>query len=273
MISKKRNRIFEAENIEKYFDQLKVLENVSFSLNEGESLGIAGVSGSGKSTLAKILVGVLAADNGEVRFREQALPLMKKGRRDTAKFPVQMIFQNSKAAFNPRQTLGKSLNEVALRYEKNFEKNRCISGEKANKKGNPKEVASQRVKELLIQCELDYDLLKRYPEQLSGGQLQRMAICRAMLTEPKVLIADEIISALDIPIQLQVMKILKKMVNKNDMTLVFISHDLNAIGMMTEKTMVLGEGKVDFYDETFKLWKDENDVVRELVRASRVISV
>ena len=116
-------------------------------------------------------------------------------------------------------------------------------------------------------------MLERYPEQLSGGQLQRMAICRAMLTKPKVLVADEIISALDIPVQLEVMKTLRKMVEKNGMTLIFISHDLNAIAMMAEKTMVLSEGKLEFYDETRKLWNSENEVIKELIRASKVISV
>lgn len=131
----------------------------------------------------------------------------------------------------------------------------------------------RKIKELLVQCELAPDLLERYPEQLSGGQLQRMAICRAMLTEPKVLVADEIISALDIPVQLEVMRILKKMIKKNGMTLIFISHDLNAIAMMTEKTMVLSEGKLEFYDETGKLWESENETIKELITASRVISV
>ena len=265
--------IIEARNIDKSFDQHKVLGNISFSLNEGETLGIAGASGSGKSTLSKILVGIMEADSGEILFMEEALPLIGKGRRDTARFPIQMVFQNSKAAFNPRQTLEKSLNEVALRHEKEFRKSAKESTDKSCSLKPIKETVKEKIEELLLQCELDLDLLKRYPEQLSGGQLQRMAICRAMLTEPKVLIADEIISALDIPVQLEVMKTLKKMVDKNGMTLIFISHDLNAIGMMAEKTMVLSEGKLEFYDETRRLWESENEVIKELIRASRVISV
>ena len=94
-----------------------------------------------------------------------------------------------------------------------------------------------------------------------------------MITEPKVLVADEIISALDIPVQLEVMRILKKMIKKNGMTLIFISHDLNAISIMAEKTMVLSEGKLEFYDETRKLWDSENETIKELITASRVISV
>lgn len=272
-MSKQDKKIIEARNIDKSFDQHKVLDNISFSLNEGETLGIAGASGSGKSTLSKILVGIMEADSGEVLFRKEALPLIKKGRRDTARFPIQMVFQNSKAAFNPRQTLEKSLNEVALRHEKEFRKSAKESTDKSCSSKPTKETVKGKIEELLLQCELDPDLLKRYPEQLSGGQLQRMAICRAMLTEPKVLIADEIISALDIPVQLEVMKTLKKMVDKNGMTLIFISHDLNAIGMMAEKTMVLSEGKLEFYDETRRLWESENEVIKELIRASRVISV
>lgn len=269
-------RIIEAKNIDKSFDGLKVLDNVSLSLNEGESLGIAGASGSGKSTLSKILVGIMAPDSGEVLFRNEVLPVIGKNRRDTSKYPIQMVFQNSKAAFNPRQTLGKSLSDVAVRYEKEFRKIEGTEGgisTKSKEAKSIKESASEKIKELLIQCELDTDLLKRYPEQLSGGQLQRMAICRAMLTKPKVLVADEIISALDIPVQLEVMKTLRKMVEKNGMTLIFISHDLNAIAMMAEKTMVLSEGKLEFYDETRKLWNSENEVIKELIRASRVISV
>ena len=258
-------RIIEAKNIDKSFDGLKVLDNVSLSLNEGETLGIAGASGSGKSTLSKILVGIMSPDSGEVLFRNEPLPVIGKNRRDTSKYPIQMVFQNSKAAFNPSQTLGKSLSDVALRYEKEFRK--------LEEAKSIKESASEKIKELLVQCELETDLLERYPEQLSGGQLQRMAICRAMLTEPKVLVADEIISALDIPVQLEVMKTLRKMVEKNGMTLIFISHDLNAIAMMAEKTMVLSEGKLEFYDETRKLWNSENEVIKELIRASRVISV
>lgn len=269
-------RIIEAKNIDKSFDGLKVLDNVSLSLNEGETLGIAGASGSGKSTLSKILVGIMSPDSGEVLFRNEVLPVIGKNRRDTSKYPIQMVFQNSKAAFNPSQTLGKSLSDVALRYEKEFRKIEGIDGgvsQKSKEVKSIKESTSEKIKELLVQCELETDLLERYPEQLSGGQLQRMAICRAMLTEPKVLVADEIISALDIPVQLEVMKTLRKMVEKNGMTLIFISHDLNAIAMMAEKTMVLSEGKLEFYDETRKLWNSENEVIKELIRASRVISV
>lgn len=269
-------RIIEAKNIDKSFDGLKVLDNVSLSLNEGETLGIAGASGSGKSTLSKILVGIMSPDSGEVLFRNEVLPVIGKNRRDTSKYPIQMVFQNSKAAFNPSQTLGKSLSDVALRYEKEFRKIEGIEGgvlQKSKEVKSIKESTSEKIKELLIQCELDTDLLERYPEQLSGGQLQRMAICRAMLTKPKVLVADEIISALDIPVQLEVMKTLRKMVEKNGMTLIFISHDLNAIAMMAEKTMVLSEGKLEFYDETKKLRNSENEVIKELIRASKVISV
>lgn len=269
-------RIIEAKNIDKSFDGLKVLDKVSLSLNEGETLGIAGASGSGKSTLSKILVGIMAPDSGEVLFRNELLPVIGKNRRDTSKYPIQMVFQNSKAAFNPSQTLGKSLSDVALRYEKEFRKLEGTDdgvSQKSKEAKSIKESASEKIKELLVQCELETDLLERYPEQLSGGQLQRMAICRAMLTKPKVLVADEIISALDIPVQLEVMKTLRKMVEKNGMTLIFISHDLNAIAMMAEKTMVLSEGKLEFYDETRKLWNSENEVIKELIRASRVISV
>ena len=275
-MSKQDKKIIEARNIDKSFDGIKVLDNVSLSLNEGETLGIAGASGSGKSTLSKILVGIMAPDSGEVLFRNELLPIIGKNRRDTSKYPIQMVFQNSKAAFNPSQTLGKSLSDVAVRYEKEFRKIEGIDdgvSQKSKEAKSIKESASEKIKELLVQCELETDLLERYPEQLSGGQLQRMAICRAMLTEPKVLVADEIISALDIPVQLEVMKTLRKMVEKNGMTLIFISHDLNAIAMMAEKTMVLSEGKLEFYDETRKLWNSENEVIKELIRASRVISV
>ena len=270
---KRKKRIIEARNIDKSFDGLKVLDKVSLSLNEGETLGIAGASGSGKSTLSKILVGIMEPDSGEVLFRNELLPVVGKKRRDTSKYPIQMVFQNSKAAFDPSQTIGKSLSDVALRYEKGFIKSENGVLAKSCRTRAIKESVSEKIKELLVQCELAPDLLERYPEQLSGGQLQRMAICRAMLTEPKVLVADEIISALDIPVQLEVMRILKKMIKKNGMTLIFISHDLNAIAMMTEKTMVLSEGKLEFYDETGKLWESENEVIKELITASRVISV
>lgn len=270
---KRKKRIIEARNIDKSFDGLKVLDKVSLSLNEGETLGIAGASGSGKSTLSKILVGIMEPDSGEVLFRNELLPVVGKKRRDTSKYPIQMVFQNSKAAFDPSQTIGKSLNDVALRYEIVFRKRKAQVSAKSCGANEIKEIVSKKIKELLFQCELDTDLLNRYPEQLSGGQLQRMAICRAMITEPKVLIADEIISALDIPVQLEVMRILKKMIKKNGMTLIFISHDLNAISIMAEKTMVLSEGKLEFYDETRKLWDSENEVIKELITASRVISV
>lgn len=270
---KRKKKIIEARNIDKSFDGLKVLYKVSLSLNEGETLGIAGASGSGKSTLSKILVGIMEPDSGEVLFRNELLPVVGKKRRDTSKYPIQMVFQNSKAAFDPSRTIGKSLSDVALRYEKGFIKSENGVLAKSCRTRAIKESVSEKIKELLVQCELDPDLLERYPEQLSGGQLQRMAICRAMLTEPKVLVADEIISALDIPVQLEVMRILKKMIKKNGMTLIFISHDLNAISIMAEKTMVLSEGKLEFYDETRKLWDSENETIKELITASRVISV
>lgn len=250
------NICFEMKNISKSFNGNQILKEISFKLMEGESLGIAGMSGSGKSTIAQIAVGLLKADIGTVEVMGKEVPSIETHRRDIKEYPIQMVFQNSKSAFNPRLTLRKSIMDIATR---------CNGGNAA--------VAIDRVKELLELCSLEESLLDRYQDQLSGGQLQRMAICRTMVTKPKVLIADEIISALDIPVQLQIMEVLRNIVKRENMTIIFISHDLNAIKFMTEKAMVLKSGKIEFLDDTRKLWNSSNKAVRELIDASNIISI
>lgn len=195
---------------------VQALNDVSVEIEEGKSLGIVGESGSGKTTLAKILSGFLTADAGTAQFLRHNLLTLP--RLERAKV-VQMVFQDPFASLNPKLLLGTQLNEAVQ-----------ISG-----------LAPSR---LMKDVGLPIDFLKRYPHQLSGGQRQRFAIARALAMEPRLLIADEPVSSLDISIQAQIIDLLNELREKKGFTLIVISHDLAVIANLCDRAVVMKDGVV-----------------------------
>lgn len=222
--------LLEAEHLTKIFTQrgkepFKAVDDVSFVLKEGESLGIVGESGSGKSTLAKMLTRLIDITEGTLKFNGNDITRLKQSQLREVYGNIQMIFQNPVGSFNPRRTLGDGI------------------GESLRNRGMKKTETEKRVAELLEQCGLDREYAKRYPHEVSGGQCQRAAIARALAVNPKVLICDEATSALDVTIQKQIMELLQELKEKQGLSFIFICHNLALVQMFCDRVLVLYEGK------------------------------
>jgi peptide/nickel transport system ATP-binding protein len=230
--------IIEVRNLKRYFPirggllQSKVatvqaVYDVSFDVRRSETLGIVGESGCGKSTMARLLIQLLAADAGSIVFEGEAVGTA--GGMDTRDLRrhVQMVFQDSYSSLNPRCTI-----EDTIAYGPSVH-------------GLSWEAARQRAREILAKVGLDPALFAvRYPHELSGGQRQRVNIARALALEPKVVVLDEPVSALDKSVEAQVLNLLVDLKRELALTYVFISHDLNVVQYMSDRVLVMYLGKV-----------------------------
>lgn len=204
---------------------LKAVDDVSFRLDEGEILAVIGESGCGKSTLAQALVGLLPWNSGTYSvFGKKVDVSSAKAFADVRK-SVQMVFQDPYSSLNPRQTVSQILTYPAV----------------AN--GFSKSEALDRAKEKLQLVGLPQNSLGRYPHEFSGGQRQRIGIARALMLEPKVLIADEVTSALDVSVQAQVLKLLEDLRQNLGIAILFISHDILTVRSFANKVIVLYKGR------------------------------
>lgn len=204
---------------------LKAVDDVSFWLDEGEILAVIGESGCGKSTLAQALVGLLPWSSGSYSvFGKKVDVSSAKAFADVRK-SVQMVFQDPYSSLNPRQTVSQILTYPAV----------------AN--GISKSEALDLAKEKLQLVGLPQDSLGRYPHEFSGGQRQRIGIARALMLEPKVLIADEVTSALDVSVQAQVLNLLEKLRQDLGISILFISHDILTVRSFAHKVIVLYKGR------------------------------
>ena len=225
------NTLLEAEHLTKVFTQrgkesFKAVDDVSFSLKEGETLGIVGESGSGKSTLAKMITRLTDVTEGTLKFQGKDITRVKQSQLKDVYGNIQMVFQNPAGSFDPRRTLGDGI------------------GESLRNRGMKKADIAKRVKEVLKQCGLDEQFAGRYPHEVSGGQCQRAAIARALAVEPKILICDEATSALDVTIQQQIMELLTELKETQGLSFVFICHNLALVQMFCDRVLVLHDGKV-----------------------------
>jgi oligopeptide/dipeptide ABC transporter ATP-binding protein len=217
---------------------LKAVDHVSFEIFRGESLGVVGESGSGKSTLGRCILDLIKPTEGEVLFKGTSLAkatptALKKLRRD-----MQMVFQNPSSSFNPKMTIGKSLLNVA-RFD-----------------GMSKEEAKQKIYELLNYVNLDKSTLSRRSNELSGGQLQRLAIVRALIPSPSFILADEAVSALDVSVQAQILNLLYDMKTKFGLTLLFISHELTVVEHICNRVLVMYLGSMVEIGDTEELFQN-----------------
>lgn len=192
------------------------LQSVSFDVGRDEILGIAGESGSGKSTLAKILVRLVSPDRGTLRYSNEISHFRKQ---------VQMIFQNPYASLNPLMTIGTMLREVIRVH-----------------KLDTRQSADVLIKAILSAVELDDEIRLRVPLQLSGGQRQRAAIARSLLLEPRLLICDEIISSLDYPTGYKIIQMLMRLRQKQPMSILFITHNIQLLSMFATRIAVFYKG-------------------------------
>ncbi len=209
-------------------ETIKAVDGVSLELEAGRTLGVVGESGSGKSTLARCVLLLERPDAGEVVF--DGVNLLTAGREEMNRLrrQMQIIFQDPYSSLNPRMKVGEIIAEPVKFH--NLTKGR------AN--------VSARVGEILRSVGLDEDSLRKYPHEMSGGQRQRVAIGRALATEPALIIADEPVSSLDVSIQAQIVNLFLDIREKSNISMVFVSHDLNIVRFLSDRILVLYRGKV-----------------------------
>jgi oligopeptide/dipeptide ABC transporter ATP-binding protein len=211
--------------------QLRAVDGVSFSLRAGETLGIVGESGCGKSTLARAVVQLLPRNAGNVTFLGRNLLPSEKETIRKARQDLQIVFQDPLASLDPRMTLGSSIAEPLQSF--------------APELGRAQR--EERVKEIMKQVGLDPELINRYPHELSGGQNQRVGVARSMILKPKLVVCDEAVSALDVSIQAQIIKLLIDLQREYHISMLFISHDLAVVREISHNVLVLYLGRAVEY--------------------------
>lgn len=209
-------------------ESLTAVDHISFTLAAGETLGIVGESGSGKSTLARSLVGMQVASSGQVFFDGQDVTHLDLNGWRRLRRAIQMVFQDPLASLNPRMTIGENIAEPLVNLFPEFDQAE----------------RSERVAEILPRVGLDAAMINRYPHEFSGGQCQRVGIARALVVRPRILICDEVVSALDVTIQAQIIALLKELREELDLAMLFIAHDLAVVKDISERVLVMQKGQV-----------------------------
>ncbi|GGH84329.1 oligopeptide transport system ATP-binding protein [Pullulanibacillus pueri] len=242
--------LLEARNLRKYFDVkgsggrkhpnlLKAVDGVSFSVSKGETLGIVGESGCGKSTTGRMLLRLIEPTAGQILFEGRDLTQLSQREMRKQRRHIQMVFQNPLASLNPRRTVGELLEQPL----------------KVHRMGNVSE-RKQRVMALLKTVGLNETAYGRYPHQFSGGQRQRIAIARALAVTPKLIVADEPVSALDVSVQAQILNLLKDLQEAYQLTYLFISHDLGVVRHISDRVAVMYLGRIVEIASTEDLYND-----------------
>lgn len=225
--------ILEAKHLKKTFRSgkniLTAVDDVSFQLHKGECLGIVGESGSGKSTIAKMITHLEGLDEGQIFLKGKDITRAKGRELRKIYQNIQMVFQMPVESFDSRCTLGDGI------------------GESLRNMGISKTETRKKVENLLEKCGLDRDYADRYPHQVSGGQCQRAAIARALAVEPSVLICDEATSALDVTVQKQILELLRSLKKEQQLSFLFICHDLALVQEFCDYVLVLYHGKMMEY--------------------------
>jgi oligopeptide transport system ATP-binding protein len=206
---------------------VKAVDSVAFSVEKGKTLGLVGESGCGKSTTGYAILQLVRATSGRVLFNGVDLCQVNKRELRRMRRKLQIIFQDAHASLNPRMPIGDLVGE-ALDIHGLF-RGKARAG---------------RIRELLDMVGLSGHLFERYPHELSGGQAQRVAICRALAVEPELIICDEPVSALDVSIQAQIVNLLQDLQEKLSLTYIFISHDLSVVRHISDQVAVMYLGKI-----------------------------
>ena len=226
-------KIVEVKQLKKYFpikggilkrtvDHVKAVDNISFDVFKGETLGIVGESGSGKSTMGRTLLRLLDPDDGQILFEGRDISKLSNRQLRPIRRDMQMIFQDPYASLNPRMTIGQLIEEPMLVHNLYNAKER-----------------RERAIWLLEKVQLPPEVLGRYPHEFSGGQRQRIGIARALSINPKLIIADEAVSALDVSVQAQILNLMQDLQKEFDLTYIFISHDLSVVNHISDRVGVM----------------------------------
>lgn len=233
----RKRKLFSKKN-----KKIQALFDVDLSMEEGEVLAIAGESGSGKSTLARTIVGINRDYTGEI-YQKYDRP--------------QMVFQDPYSSLNPSKKIGWLLAEP-LKVDK-------------TRKWTKEEI-DKRIKEIMAEIELPLSMLDRYPTQLSGGQRQRVCIGMALMRSPRLLIADEPVSALDVTIQAQILELLENLHKKHGISIIFISHDLRVVYKISDHVLIMKDGKVVERGSTGEVYRNpQHPYTKQLLKAAGIV--
>jgi ABC-type oligopeptide transport system ATPase subunit len=235
--------LLEVRGIRKYFLSegelpVRAVDGVSLSVNAGENISIVGESGCGKTTLAKIIMGLLRADEGQVLFEGEDVwgyPDRERSFRRKAR----MVFQDPYSSLDPRYSVRNVLREAL-----------CLEPKMS------RVAEEEKMRDVLAAVGLSGDILLRYPHEFSGGERQRIAIARALMTDPLFLIFDEAVSSLDVLIQKEILELLQRLQGKYRMTYLFISHNLRVVKKISQKISVMYQGKIVEYGHVSEIFDD-----------------
>ena len=228
----KENVLLECRNLKKYFNtpngKLHAVDDVTFQLEEGKTLGVVGESGCGKSTLGRTILRLHPHTSGEVYFKGENILNLTKKKMLPLRREMQMIFQDPFSSLDPRKTVSQAIEEPLIIHHM-FDK-------RADR--------DARVAQLMETVGLDYRYVNTYPHELDGGRRQRIGIARALATNPKFIVCDEPVSALDVSIQAQVLNLMMDLKDSMNLTYMFITHDLSVVKHISDEIMVLYLGKM-----------------------------
>ena len=233
-------------------ESFMAVNNISFKLYEGETLGLVGESGCGKSTLANAILQLDKATSGQILYRGIDINKLPSSEVRKLRKDIQIIFQDPYASLNPRIPVGKAIMEPM----------------KVHHIGESNEERKTMVLDLLQKVGLDESFFSRYPHEFSGGQRQRIGIARAIALQPKLIICDESVSALDISVQAQVLNLLNDLKDNFEFTYIFISHDLSVVKYMSDQLVVMNKGKIEEIADADKIYNNPvQEYTKKLIHA------
>jgi peptide/nickel transport system ATP-binding protein len=213
--------------IDREVDQVRAVDGVSFTIEPGQTLGLVGESGSGKSTACRAVLQLIKPSSGSVRFEGREIAGLSRRQMRPLRREMQMIFQDPYASLNPRKRVGQIVGDPLKRQG-------VASGAELRK----------RVQELLERVGLAGEHYNRFPHEFSGGQRQRIGIARALALQPKLVIADEPVSALDVSIQAQIINLLDDLQDEFGLTYLFVAHDIGVVRHISDRIAVMNDGKI-----------------------------
>ncbi|MDB9741249.1 ATP-binding cassette domain-containing protein [Akkermansiaceae bacterium] len=229
----------------KEVDTVKAVDGISLSIKKGEILGLVGESGCGKSTLSRSIMQLTQITSGNILLDGKPLTGLSAANIKAHRIDFQMIFQDPYASLNPRMTVFSTLAEAICQRKPQLRRD--------------KDALNAAVTELMRRVGLNQKFMQKYPHEFSGGQRQRIAIARAIAPEPKLVIADEPVSALDVSIQSQILNLLLELRETLNLTMIFISHDLSVVRYIADNIAVMNKGKIVEYGEAEEVFNTPKD--------------
>ena len=245
------NRLF--ERLDRAY--VKAVDGIGFEIGRGETFSLVGESGCGKSTVARLIVGLYQPTAGSIKYEGVEIgPVEAAQNRKRMQPRMQMIFQDPYASLNPRMTVFSTLAEALIQRHPKLTRSKIA--------------LTDKVGEVMERVGLDTRYMRKYPHEFSGGQRQRIAIARALAPDPRLVLADEPVSALDVSIQSQILNLLLKLRDELSLTMIFISHDLSVVRYLADNIAVMHAGKIVEYGPAEEVFSSpQDDYTRKLLAA------